>query len=71
MELIQGVPITEFCDNRKLEKRELLQLLQEVCSAVQHALKSSVPVASQSSIPLQYPSLEILSGKFSTNRPGV
>jgi WD40 repeat protein len=37
MELVHGVPITEFCDKNKLSTRERLELFVQVCRAVQHA----------------------------------
>jgi len=37
MELVKGTPITEFCDQHKLETRERLQLFVTLCQAVQHA----------------------------------
>src|SRR5262249_40057318 len=37
MELVRGVPITEFCDQEKLPTSERLLLFQQVCHAVQHA----------------------------------
>ena len=37
MELVKGAPITEFCDQQKLDTRERLQLFIAVCQAVQHA----------------------------------
>jgi eukaryotic-like serine/threonine-protein kinase len=37
MELVHGVPITEFCDENELTPRERLELFVEVCRAVQHA----------------------------------
>jgi WD40 repeat protein/serine/threonine protein kinase len=37
MELVHGVPITEFCDKNKLNTRERLELFIQVCRAVQHA----------------------------------
>ena len=37
MELVKGTPITEFCDQQKLDTRERLQLFITVCQAVQHA----------------------------------
>lgn len=37
MELVRGVPITEFCDKNELTPRERLELFVEVCRAVQHA----------------------------------
>jgi WD40 repeat protein/serine/threonine protein kinase len=37
MELVRGVPITEFCDCNRLPVRERLDLFVSVCQAVQHA----------------------------------
>jgi WD40 repeat protein/serine/threonine protein kinase len=37
MELVHGVPITEFCDKNQLPARERLKLFVDVCRAVQHA----------------------------------
>ncbi len=37
MELVRGIPITEFCDQNKLPIRERLELFISVCQAVQHA----------------------------------
>jgi serine/threonine protein kinase/tetratricopeptide (TPR) repeat protein len=37
MELVKGVPITRFCDQRKLSPRERLELFVPVCQAIQHA----------------------------------
>jgi serine/threonine protein kinase/tetratricopeptide (TPR) repeat protein len=37
MELVEGVPITEFCDQRRLTPRQRLELFVVVCQAVQHA----------------------------------
>jgi serine/threonine protein kinase/tetratricopeptide (TPR) repeat protein len=37
MELVRGIPITEFCDQRRLSVRQRLELFQSVCQAVQHA----------------------------------
>ncbi len=37
MELVKGTPITEFCDQQKLDTPERLQLFITVCQAVQHA----------------------------------
>jgi WD40 repeat protein/serine/threonine protein kinase len=37
MELIRGVPITQFCDENQLTARERLELFVTVCQAVQHA----------------------------------
>jgi eukaryotic-like serine/threonine-protein kinase len=37
MELVRGLPITRFCDERRLGVRERLGLFVPVCQAVQHA----------------------------------
>ncbi len=37
MELVKGVPITQYCDDKRLTLRERLELLLPVCQAVQHA----------------------------------
>jgi tetratricopeptide (TPR) repeat protein/serine/threonine protein kinase len=37
MELVRGVPITEYCDQSQLTPRERLALFLPVCQAVQHA----------------------------------
>jgi serine/threonine protein kinase/WD40 repeat protein len=37
MELVKGVPITEFCDKNKLTTRQRLELFVPVCHAIQHA----------------------------------
>jgi serine/threonine protein kinase len=37
MELVKGIPITQFCDERRLTPRERLELAIPVCQAVQHA----------------------------------
>ncbi|MFO0826543.1 MAG: serine/threonine-protein kinase [Phycisphaerales bacterium] len=37
MELVRGVPITQFCDDARLPPRARLEILQSVCLAVQHA----------------------------------
>jgi tetratricopeptide (TPR) repeat protein len=37
MELVQGVPITEYCDQNQLTPRQRLELFLPVCQAVQHA----------------------------------
>ena len=42
MELVKGVPITEFCDARKLSPRERLELFVPVCNAIQHAHQKGV-----------------------------
>jgi serine/threonine protein kinase len=42
MDLVQGLPITQFCDEAKLPTRERLALFLEVCSAIQHAHQKGV-----------------------------
>ena len=42
MELVKGVPITEFCDDAKFDLRQRLDLFTEVCSAVQHAHQKGI-----------------------------
>jgi WD40 repeat protein/serine/threonine protein kinase len=42
MELVRGIPITEFCDRNHLSVRERLQLFTTVCHAVQHAHQKGV-----------------------------
>lgn len=42
MEYVEGRPITEFCDQKKLILRERLQLFIQVCEAVQHAHQKAV-----------------------------
>src|SRR4029078_8534485 len=37
MELVKGVPITQYCDEKHLSLRARLELLVPVCQAVQHA----------------------------------
>jgi tetratricopeptide (TPR) repeat protein len=42
MELVQGVPITEYCDQCSLTTRERLELFITVCQAVQHAHQKGI-----------------------------
>jgi eukaryotic-like serine/threonine-protein kinase len=42
MELVQGVPITDFCDERRLTLRERLELFVQVCRAIQHAHQKGI-----------------------------
>ena len=37
MELVKGVPITEFCDKNHLPPEARLKLFLDVCHAIQHA----------------------------------
>ncbi|MBX9623709.1 MAG: serine/threonine protein kinase, partial [Gemmataceae bacterium] len=42
MELVRGVPITQFCDERQLSVADRLRVFQQVCGAVQHAHQKGV-----------------------------
>lgn len=42
MELVKGVPITSYCDAKKLTIRERLELFIPVCQAVQHAHQKAI-----------------------------
>ena len=42
MELVDGIPITEYCDRERLPIRERLELFVLVCHAVQHAHQKGV-----------------------------
>jgi WD40 repeat protein len=42
MELVRGIPITDYCDQASLPTRERLQLFLKVCQAVQHAHQKGV-----------------------------
>jgi WD40 repeat protein/serine/threonine protein kinase len=42
MELVKGIPITDYCDEHALTPRERLQLFISVCQAVQHAHQKGV-----------------------------
>jgi eukaryotic-like serine/threonine-protein kinase len=42
MELVKGVPITEFCDQNHLTPRQRLELFIPVCNAVQHAHQKAI-----------------------------
>src|SRR5262249_1378995 len=42
MELVRGVPITEFCDQNHLPPRERLELFVSACQAVQHAHQKGI-----------------------------
>jgi non-specific serine/threonine protein kinase/serine/threonine-protein kinase len=42
MELVRGLPITEYCDARRLPVRERILLFIAVCQAVQHAHQKGV-----------------------------
>ena len=42
MELVQGAPITAYCDQRRLTVRARLELFVAVCQAVQHAHQKGI-----------------------------
>ena len=42
MELVRGLPITDYCDAHRLSTRERLALFNQVCRAVQHAHQKGV-----------------------------
>jgi len=42
MELVRGIPITEYCDKNKLDTRQRLNLFVQVCNAVQHAHQKGI-----------------------------
>jgi serine/threonine protein kinase/WD40 repeat protein len=42
MELVKGIPITQFCDEQHLTPRQRLELFVPVCQAVQHAHQKGV-----------------------------
>jgi serine/threonine protein kinase/tetratricopeptide (TPR) repeat protein len=42
MELVRGLPITEYCDKKTLNTRERLDLFILVCKAVQHAHQKGI-----------------------------
>jgi len=42
MELVRGIPITEYCDQHRLPIPERLNLFMQVCQAVQHAHQKGI-----------------------------
>lgn len=42
MELVRGVSITEFCNKRRLNFKDRLELFMDVCHAVQHAHQKGI-----------------------------
>ena len=42
MELVKGIPITEYCDRTKLTTQDRLKLFIPVCQAVQHAHQKGI-----------------------------
>ncbi len=45
MELVKGVPITKYCDDKRLGLRERLELFLPVCQAIQHSTKKGSSTA--------------------------
>jgi eukaryotic-like serine/threonine-protein kinase len=42
MELVKGVPLTEYCDTQRLSVQSRLELFVQVCQAVQHAHQKGI-----------------------------
>lgn len=42
MELVRGIPVTEFCDDRNLSTHERLRIFIQVCAAIQHAHQKGI-----------------------------
>ncbi len=42
MELVRGLPITEYCDRRRLSLTQRVRLFIDVCSALEHAHQQSI-----------------------------
>src|SRR5262249_38318399 len=42
MELVKGLPITDYCDAHRLDLPARLMLFRQVCSAVQHAPQKGI-----------------------------
>lgn len=42
MELVQGIPLTQFCDQQGLTSRQRLELFIPVCQAIQHAHQKGI-----------------------------
>ena len=42
MELVKGVPLTEYCDQNRLTPRQRLELFLPICHAVQHAHQKGI-----------------------------
>ncbi len=42
MELVKGVPITEYCDRNQLSPKERLELFIPVCQSIQHAHQKGI-----------------------------
>ncbi len=42
MELVYGLPITQYCDEQEMTTRERIQLFAKVCRAIQHAHQKGI-----------------------------
>ena len=42
MELVKGIPITNYCDQRRLSPQQRMELFILVCQAVQHAHQKGI-----------------------------
>src|SRR5262249_46575607 len=42
MELVNGLPLSKFCDDAKLTPRERLELFVPICHAIQHAHQKGI-----------------------------
>jgi eukaryotic-like serine/threonine-protein kinase len=42
MELVRGIKITDYCDQKQLSPRERLDLFNQVCQAIQHAHQKGI-----------------------------
>ena len=42
MELVNGVPLTDYCDQNRLTTGERLELFAQVCRAVEHAHQKGI-----------------------------
>ncbi|MGA2257366.1 MAG: serine/threonine-protein kinase [Thermoguttaceae bacterium] len=42
MELVNGVPLTDYCDRNRLTTRERLELFVQVCRAIEHAHQKGI-----------------------------
>src|SRR5262249_37745182 len=42
MELVRGIPITDYCDQHQLAPKDRLELFMSVCHAIQHAHQKGI-----------------------------
>jgi WD40 repeat protein len=42
MELVRGLPVTQYCDQRRMTVRDRLMLFMQICQAVQHAHQKGI-----------------------------